>query len=68
MQETSNGFRVEIPPKRRKLAVIFALGVAVLVGTVGIYSLNRQTDSTQVLFTITVCLLVVVVSVFALIR
>lgn len=67
MRETLNGFRVEIPPKRRKLAVIFALDVAVLVGTIGIYLPNRQNYSTQVLFTITICLLIVAVSVFTLI-
>jgi hypothetical protein len=67
MQKTSNGFRVEIPPKRRKLAVIVVLGVAIFTGAVGVSFLNRAAASIQSLFPIGVCVLTIAVSVFTLI-
>jgi len=67
MQETSNGFRVEIPPKRRKLAVIFALGGALFTGMIGMRLLNRAIDSIQLFVMITGCFLGSAVSVFVLI-
>jgi hypothetical protein len=49
MQETPNGFCVEIPPKRRKLALIFYLAAAGAFGTAGMYFLNQATESSQLL-------------------
>ncbi len=49
IRETPNGFRVEIPPRRRKLALILYLGVAGVFGAVGRHFLNQATGSEQLL-------------------
>lgn len=58
MRETPNGFRVEIPPMRRKRALILYLVVAGMVGAVGAHSLNQATDSMQRLVPVCVILFV----------
>jgi hypothetical protein len=54
MQETHNGFRVQIPPKRRKLALVFYSIAASLIGTAVWYSLKDPTDSIHLLVLILV--------------
>jgi len=64
MRETPNGFRVEIPPMRRKRALILCLVVAGVVGAVGMHSLNQTTDSRQRLVSVCVMSFVFLGSIF----
>jgi hypothetical protein len=67
MQETSNGFRVQIPPKRRKSAVVFILVVSVFVGAVGTYFIARADELTKLLFPLAICVLFIGIAVLTLI-
>jgi len=66
MQETPNGFRAEIPPKRRKAAMVFVTGAIVFVVSVGRSVVNRATDSSQMFFPAAACTMIIGVSLFTL--